>query len=99
MASTDLVVTVTANATPKLTESWRKLSLAVVLSILVIFTVCSNLVVLISLYTEKKLRTVFNCFVANLAVTDFLVGLTAIPFFTLHTVLGYWPLGQVFCGL
>ena len=99
MASTDLAVTATQSSLPEEITSWRKIAIAVLLSIIVIFTIVSNLIVLIAFYVEKKLRNTFTYYIANLAVTDFLVSFTAMLFYTFDTVLGYWPFGQFMCGV
>jgi hypothetical protein len=66
-----------------------------------IVAVCAvaNLLVLISFAYEKKLRTTFSILIANLALTDFIVAIIPMNFYTINTTLGYWPLGKVLCGL
>ncbi|XP_060552180.1 alpha-2A adrenergic receptor-like [Ruditapes philippinarum] len=48
---------------------------------------------------EKRLLQPFNMFILNLAVTDFSVAITAMTFYTLDTLLGYWPFGTIMCGV
>ncbi|ELU05638.1 hypothetical protein CAPTEDRAFT_145497, partial [Capitella teleta] len=47
----------------------------------------------------KKLRNTFTFYIANLAITDLMVGMVAMLFYTFDTVLGYWPFGQFMCGV
>ena len=68
---------------------------AIVLTVVVIMTSLGNLIVLIAFFVDAKLRQPFNLYIMNLAVTDFLVGITAMSFYSIDTVLGYWPFGQV----
>lgn len=42
-------------------------------------SICSNLVVCLTIATCKKLRNAFNCLVVSLAVADLLVGIVVIP--------------------
>ena len=69
--------------------------IAIVLTVLVVVTICGNLIVLLAFLVDQKLRQPFNLFILNLAVTDFFVAITAMPFYTIDTLLGYWPFGQV----
>ena len=69
--------------------------IAITLTTLDIVTIFGNLIVLIAFLVDNKLRQPFNLFIMNLAVTDFLVAITAMPFYTIDTLLGYWPFGQV----
>ncbi|KAL5011820.1 hypothetical protein ScPMuIL_010371 [Solemya velum] len=78
----------------------EKIVLAGVLTILDLVTFLGNLLVLLSFYFEPKLRSQsFNYYIFNLAITDFLVAVTAMTFYTIDTVLGYWPFGVAMCGV
>ena len=44
---------------------------------------------------DKHLRNTFIFFVLNLAITDLGVALTAMWFYTVDVMLGYWPFGEV----
>ena len=61
----------------------------------IIITVIGNIMVIISPKFEKKLLSTFVYFVINLAVTDLAVALTAMWFYTVDVLLGYWPFGEV----
>ena len=80
-------------------EPWKNIIIVSILAAIVLFTVTSNMTVLIAFYLEKKLHNSFTYLVANLAVTDFLVGAIPMSFYSLNFVLGYWPLGKIICGL
>lgn len=54
---------------------------AVIDIILLPFIVIGNLLVLISILTDKRLQNITNMFVASLAVADLLVGLITIPLY------------------
>ena len=80
-------------------DSRQKILPAILLSAFSIFTIGGNTIVLKAFYLEKKLRNTFTSLIANLAVTDFLVGVTSMVFYTFDTVLGFWPFGQFMCGV
>ena len=69
--------------------------IAISLTAVVIVTSFGNLIVLIAFVVDTKLWQPFNLYIMNLAVTDFLVGFVAMSFYSIDTLLGYWPFGQV----
>jgi len=52
---------------------------AVVFCLLIIITIIGNTLVILSVITTRRLRTVTNCFVMSLAVADWLVGIFVMP--------------------
>ena len=52
---------------------------AVLFCLLIIITVIGNTLVILSVITTRRLRTVTNCFVMSLAVADWLVGIFVMP--------------------
>jgi len=69
------------------------------LFIVVITSATANLFVLLSFAYEKKLRTTFSILIANLALTDLIVAVLPMNFYTINIIFGYWPLGKILCGL
>ncbi len=63
--------------------------------VIVILTFLGNVLVLAAFIYEKKLRTNFNLFILNLALTDILVACTAIPLYATDYSLGYFPFNEV----
>ena len=78
---------------------WTTILTGVVLYSIVLLTVFGNLLVLVAVYVNKKLQTTFNYYVVNLAITDFSVAVTAMSFHATDSVLGYWPFGEILCGV
>ena len=74
---------------------WQRLLLGVVLSGLVVVTVMGNVLVVVVVARNRRLQTVFNVFVVNLAVTDIAVAVTSMSFFAVYNVLQRWPFGMV----
>ncbi|THD28584.1 putative muscarinic acetylcholine receptor [Fasciola hepatica] len=73
--------------------------LATLTAITSFITVSGNLLVLLSFFVERALRTATNYFIASLAVTDVLIGTFSMNFYTLYLILGHWPLGRLSCDL
>jgi hypothetical protein len=60
-------------------------------------TVMGNVVVLHTFIFNKKLRTMNNLYIMNLAIADFLIGLVSMNFFTIYLVYGEWIFGPIVC--
>lgn len=76
----------------------KSILITLTLCIIVMVTIVGNCLVLLSFGLDSRLRQPFNYFIVNLAVTDFLVALFAMSFYTIDTLLGYWPFGVIVCG-
>jgi 7 transmembrane receptor (rhodopsin family) len=55
------------------------LILVVLFCLLIVLTIAGNTLVILSIITTRRLRTVTNCFVMSLAVADWLVGVFVLP--------------------
>lgn len=58
---------------------WSKFMAVAIFVLLILVTVIGNMLVILSVLTTRRLRTVTNCFVMNLAVADLLVGILVMP--------------------
>ncbi|XP_029294252.1 neuropeptide Y receptor type 2 [Cottoperca gobio] len=66
-------------------------------SVIILFGVIGNSLVIYVVYMFKNLQTVTNFFIVNLAVADLLVNTLCLPFTLVYTLYGEWKFGQVLC--
>lgn len=78
---------------------WRVIGEGSLLSLISLCAVFGNSLVIISVYRNRKLRTLTNCFVVSLATADLLVGLLVLPLSIKVEVTGTWRLGMPLCDL
>ncbi|XP_010892962.1 histamine receptor H2b [Esox lucius] len=63
-------------------------------------TIGGNMLVCLAVGLSRRLRSITNCFVVSLAVTDLLLGLLVLPVSaTLELRSRHWPLGGALCNL
>ncbi|XP_058837849.1 5-hydroxytryptamine receptor 1A [Topomyia yanbarensis] len=79
--------------------SWEKMLLLVMFCTLIVITVIGNTLVILSVATTRRLRTVTNCFVMSLAVADWLVGIFVMPPAVILFVVDKWQLGWILCDI
>ena len=70
---------------------------ACLLSVLAIATAFGNLLVGLALFRYRQLRTISNCLIGNLALSDFLLATTVMPLSIANECLGRWTFGPVVC--
>lgn len=58
-----------------------------------------NMLVCYIVYTNRAMQTVTNLFITNLALSDILLCILAVPFTPLYTFLDRWIFGQLICHL
>ncbi|CAF3757325.1 unnamed protein product [Rotaria socialis] len=94
------------NSTTKTTSSTirpmpfvKALPVALVLSSVVILCICGNILVILSVFTFRPLRTVQNFFIVSLAFSDMLVAIIVMPFHIVTHMLNRWIFGQIFCQI
>ncbi|XP_033852521.3 neuropeptide FF receptor 2 [Acipenser ruthenus] len=72
-----------------------------IVSYLFIFLLCmvGNALVCLIVMKNKRMRTVTNLFILNLAISDLLVGIFCIPTTLVDNLITGWPYGNVVCKL
>ena len=67
--------------------------------IIVITSLCANILVIIVITSSRQLRTVTNMFFVSLALSDSLVACVNMPFQLLYQLHNEWTLGEPLCKL
>ncbi len=77
---------------------YGKVLAGILIGLMNVAILVGNTLTIVSFYQDRRLRTVANYYILNLAVTDLLVGLTSVPFYAPFTLMDYhWPFGYTFC--
>uniref|UniRef100_A0A4W3GGG8 5-hydroxytryptamine receptor 7 n=1 Tax=Callorhinchus milii TaxID=7868 RepID=A0A4W3GGG8_CALMI len=78
----------------------EKVVIGLVLSVIIVWTIAGNGLVMVSVCSVKKLRQPSNYLVVSLAAADLSVALAVMPFVTVTDLLGgEWLFGEVFCNV
>jgi len=77
----------------------RDLVLIISYSVLVIIALFGNILVCHVIFSRKRMRTVTNIFIANLAVSDLLLIILNVPFNLAKTMMTEWLFGSAMCHI
>ncbi|XP_050039647.1 cholecystokinin receptor type A-like [Dermacentor andersoni] len=66
-------------------------------AVIFVFAVVGNVLVLVTLVQNKRMRTVTNVFLVNLAVSDLLLGVFCMPFTLIGSILRNFVFGELMC--
>ncbi|OWK55477.1 Histamine H2 receptor [Lonchura striata] len=66
---------------------------------LIVVTLCGNIIVCLAVTLDRRLRSLTNCIIVSLAITDLLLGLLVLPFSALYELTKEWPFGSVLCNI
>ncbi|XP_071515225.1 probable G-protein coupled receptor No18 [Panulirus ornatus] len=78
---------------------WEMVLTVVSLSIIIIFTIVGNVLVILSVFTYRPLRIVQNFFIVSLAVADLTVAVFVLPFNVAYSIIGKWIFGIHLCEM
>lgn len=78
---------------------WEAILTVSVLSFIIIFTITGNILVILSVFTYRPLKTVQNFFIVSLAVADIFVASLVLPLNVAYLVIGRWEFGIHVCKL
>ncbi|XP_077999727.1 RYamide receptor-like [Glandiceps talaboti] len=67
------------------------------LAIIVLLSVLGNTLAICILAFANHVRTNFNSFLINLAVSDLVMAIVCIPFTAINSIIGWWPFGGFAC--
>ncbi|KAK3095222.1 hypothetical protein FSP39_011803 [Pinctada imbricata] len=70
---------------------------AILLAVITLWTIFGNILVWVALYKFPNLRSMSNCLIGNLAVSDLVLAMTVLPISAGHDLLGYWIFGKTLC--
>ncbi|XP_041915376.1 alpha-2B adrenergic receptor isoform X1 [Alosa sapidissima] len=72
-------------------------AIAITITLMMLFTIFGNILVIIAVLTSRSLRGPQNLFLVSLAAADILVATLIIPFSLANELMGYWYFRTVWC--
>lgn len=80
-------------------DGWVQVVFFMVYTSIFILGIFGNVLVCYVVCRNKAMQTVTNLFITNLALSDILLCVLAVPFTPLYTFLGKWVFGNIICHL
>lgn len=71
--------------------------LAAIMSLIILVTVCGNILLIALVFAHRSLRCTSNCFLVSLFLSDLMVALVVMPPAMLNVLCGTWVLSPGFC--
>uniref|UniRef100_A0A3B1KCQ1 Alpha-2B adrenergic receptor n=1 Tax=Astyanax mexicanus TaxID=7994 RepID=A0A3B1KCQ1_ASTMX len=72
---------------------------ATAITLMIVFTIVGNILVIIAVLTSRSLRGPQNLFLVSLAAADILVATLIIPFSLANELMGFWYFKSVWCEI
>jgi hypothetical protein len=92
--TTTTVTESSSSSTIRSMSIFKAIPIAFILSTIVILCICGNILVILSVFTFRPLRTVQNFFIVSLAFSDMLVAIIVMPFHIVTHILKRWIFGK-----
>jgi len=80
-------------------RTWLRVVLIALYVIIFVLGVAGNSLVVYIVAARRAMQSVTNIFIANLAVSDVIMCLLAVPFTPISGLLQSWPFGEALCHL
>ncbi len=80
-------------------ETWLRGIFIMLYAVIFILGVSGNLLVVYVVVRNKSMQTITNIFITNLAVSDIMMCLLAVPFTPLSAFLKSWVFGDALCHI
>ncbi|CAG6021102.1 unnamed protein product [Menidia menidia] len=71
--------------------------LAFMLTVIILMTICGNMLLIALVFAHRSLRCTSNCFLVSLFFSDLMVALVVMPPAMLNVLCGAWVLWPAFC--
>lgn len=90
------------NSTSPSTSTWNITGsgpwlLAFMLTVIILMTICGNMLLIALVFAHRSLRCTSNCFLVSLFLSDLMVALVVMPPAMLNVLCGAWVLWPSFC--
>lgn len=82
----------------KLKNDYKFTVLFLLFSLIILYAIIVNLIILISILIEKLKNRLDICFISN-AISDILIGLFVLPVIAVYSLFGYIPLTEFYCSI
>ena len=90
----------TSDAKPFQISEYVQVIIIIMYSFIIVIAIGGNTIVCYLVYAYKRMHTVPNYFIVNLACSDIIMALFCIPFtFVANLILNYWPFGEAMCPI
>lgn len=84
---------------PEVRQPWYMVFSTFSMIVMAVLTITGNIFVIVSVFTNKPLRTVPNFFIVSLAMADLLVAVLVMPFHISNNIAGSWIYGAILCKI
>lgn len=76
-----------------------QINICIFYAVIFVVGLLGNILVVFVVLQNRAMQTVTNCFIANLALSDILLCVVAVPFTPLYFFSNEWAFGKIMCHL